>query len=430
MRSRCCLSVLVLALASVGAGAETEASRPLTLDDCIRLALAADSSVAVAGKQADIAALGVAQAQAALRPQVRVNGGFTYNSASRQAPDQPSYVALNGSREYVALATATEELDTSGRLRAARDRARADRSAAAGVLRVTLRDLKRQVTGSYFQVVLARHLATLARDALAESRSFEARTRLLFEKGEAARADVVKAAAQSALLEQSVASSDLDAEIASHELLSFWTSDLATPAQVVDALADPLPEPPTLPGAALDAPFMGRPELAVFEAQRAGLRADARRARGELLPQVSLSFQYGIDSLRPSAADRGWAAFASVDVPVFDWFRSRDAARQLDLAAEQAETTGRIAERTFSREYADAVSRVRLIHSQIETARTAVTLSEENLHLSRVRYDGGEGPALDVVAALTQLHDARTNLYSLTTRYLESLADLDVASGR
>jgi outer membrane protein len=430
MRSTHWLCALTLALPALGAAGEADPGRELTLEDCVRLALAGDSSVAVARKQADISALGVAQAGAAFRPQVRVNGGFTYNSPSRQAPDQPSHVALNGIREYLALATATQEVDTSGRLRAARDRARAERSAAGGVLQVTLRDLKRQVIGSYYRLILARHLATLARDALAESRSFEARTKLLFEKGEAARADVVKAAAQSAVLEQSVASSDLDADIASHELLSFWTSDLATPARVVDVLAEPLPEPPTLPEAAPDAPFMARPELAVFTAQRDGLLADARRARGDRLPQVSLGFQYGIDSLRLSAADRGWAAFASVDVPVFDWFKSRDAARQFDLAAEQTDANRRIAERTFSREYADAVSRVRLIHSQIETARSAVRLSEENLHLSRVRYDGGEGPALDVVTAQTQVKDARANLDTLATRYLESLADLDVASGR
>ena len=59
-----------------------------------------------------------------------------------------------------------------------------------------------------------------------------------------------------------------------------------------------------------------------------------------------------------------------------------------------------------------------------------MSLSEENLRLSRVRYDGGEGPALDVVAAQTQLAQARTNLYTTLARYLESRADLELAAGR
>ncbi len=141
-------------------------------------------------------------------------------------------------------------------------------------------------------------------------------------------------------------------------------------------------------------------------------------------------FQYGIDSLRLQAADRGWAAFVTLDVPVFDWFAGRNAARQFALQAEQVESARRGSERTFSKEYQDAVSRVRLIHAQIETTRAQVALSDENLRLSRIRYDGGEGPALDVVAAQTQLAQARTNHYTALARYLESRADLELAAGR
>lgn len=88
-----------------------------------------------------------------------------------------------------------------------------------------------------------------------------------------------------------------------------------------------------------------------------------------------------------------------------------------------------VAERTFSREYQDALSRARMIHGQIATTRTQVQLSEENLRLSRLRYDGGEGSALDVVAAQNQLAQAHTNHYTALVRYLESWADLRVASG-
>jgi outer membrane protein TolC len=83
----------------------------------------------------------------------------------------------------------------------------------------------------------------------------------------------------------------------------------------------------------------------------------------------------------------------------------------------------------FSREYQDALSRARMIHAQIATTRTQVQLSEENLRLSRLRYDGGEGSALDVVAAQNQLAQAHTNHYTALVRYLESWADLKVASG-
>lgn len=423
------LSLLGPLLPAAPANPQTR-SGPLSLDDCIRLALASHVSVATARMQTEIASLSARQAGAALLPQARLGGAFTYNSPVSEGNTLQSYVALNGVREYLALATATQEVDTSGRLRAARARARADQAAARAGLGIAERDLKRQVVGAYYRVLLLRHLAAAAQDARAESEAFEARTRLLLEQGEAARADVVKAAAQTAFLRQSATAADLDAELARHELLAFWTSDVAAPLELQDSLDEPPPNPPDPPAAPGAEPFRLRPEFALLEAQRDSFRAASRQARAERRPQASLMFQYGFDSLHVQSPDRGWAAFVTLDVPLFDWSAGRSAARQLELQAEQVESARSGSERAFSREYQDAVSRVRLIHAQIESTRAQVNLSEENLRLSRIRYDGGEGPALDVVAAQTQLAQARTNLYTVLARYLESRADLELSAGR
>jgi len=422
------LLVLTFGLALLPVGALGQG--PLTLDDCIRLATASASALNAARHQSEIASLGVSQARSALLPQARANGAFAYNSPTAVGGDAPSFVALNGAREWSALFTVVQELDTSGRLRASQARARADRDAAAASLGLTERDLRRQVTGAYYRVILARRLAQAARDALAESRAFEARTRLRFDKGEAARADVVKAAAETALVEQSTSAADLEAELASHELASFWTTDVAAPLALVDVLDDPLPDPPA-PALVLAAGerIARRPELSLLEAQRRGFLADASRERAERRPQASVMLQYGLDSLHLRWGDRGYAAFFGLDIPVFDWFKGRGAARQFELQAGQVDVSRKIAERAFSREYQDALSRARMIHGQITATRAQVQLSEENLRLSRLRYDGGEGSALDVVAAQNQLAQARTNHYTALVRYLASWADLKVASG-
>ena len=379
-----------------------------------------------ARRQTEIASLGVEQARAAFLPQAHVSAGFTYNSPADNST-LPSFIALNGVREYLGLVSAVQELDTSGRLRAGRDRARADQQAAQLGLGIAERDLRRLVAGSYYRVLLARRLAQVARDALAESQAFETRTRHLFEKGEAARADVVKAEAQTAFLVQSVTAADLDAELANHELASFWTLDVAAPLDLKDVLDDPPGEPP---GPAPDRPFLGRPELALLDAQRQGFLAESDRARAERRPQTSLTFQYGLDAQRVSSSDLGYAAFVGLQIPLLDWSRAKKAARQFELEADQVETNKRLAERSFSREYQDALSRTRLLYEQITSTRAQVQLSDDNLRLSRLRYDGGEGSALDVVAGQTQLAQARSNLYTAIARYLESRADLEIASGR
>src|SRR3989442_3644445 len=166
---------------------------PLTLDDCIRLAQSAQSNVDIARRQVEIARHGITQARAGFLPQAFIGSGFTYNSPMN---GELSFIALNGVREYQALGNVAMDIDTSGRLRAQLARARADQDIAAAGLGVTQRDLRRAVATAYYRVLLGRRLVEVTRASLDEAQPFERRTRLLAENGEAARADVVKAAAE------------------------------------------------------------------------------------------------------------------------------------------------------------------------------------------------------------------------------------------
>lgn len=406
----------------------------LSLDDCIRLAQNAPSAVRLARQQAEIARAAVTQARAGFLPQVRFSNTFTYNSPQLDNPGSPSFISLNGAREYSSQVAAALELDTSGRLRAAFARARADEDAATANLAVAQRDLRRAVTIAYLRLVLTRRLVAVAQDVLAEAESLEKRSTLLFQDGEAAQADVFKASAQAAFFRQALSVSHLDADLANHDLASFWTIAVSDPLAVVDVFDQPLPVPesPALATAPVQGlgPFARRPELVALDAERQGFLADARSARAELFPQTSFAVAYGLDSLQVRARDRGYASFVNLNIPVFDWFRARSAARQFELRAQQVDATHSIAERLFSKEYQDAVARVTQIYRQIAITQTQVTLSEQGLSLSRIRYEGGEGSILDVITAQNQLAQARTNRYTTMANYLTARTDLEVATSR
>jgi outer membrane protein len=397
---------------------------PLTLDDCIRLAQSAQSNVDIARRQVEIARHGITQARAGFLPQAFIGSGFTYNSPMN---GELSFVALNGVREYQALGNVAMDIDTSGRLRAQLARARADQDIATAGLGLAQRDLRRAVATAYYRVLLGRRLVEVARASLDEAQAFERRTRLLAENGEAARADVVKAAAESAFLQQALNAADLEAQLANHELASFWTTEVERPLTLVDVLAQ---TPPVPESTQPNAPYRARLEFRLFEAQRRGFLADARRVRADLYPQLSFVQQYGIDATRLSWKDRGYASFINLHIPVFDWFKTRSAARQFDLQAQQVDINRQVSERTFSRDYRDAHSRVESIYGQITIADTQVKLSEENYRLARIRYEGGEGTALDVVSAQSQLAQARSNYFTAKANYFNARADLEVTSGR
>ena len=405
-------------------------AQPLSLDDCLKLALAAPSSVSLARQENEIARQGVTQARAGFLPQTHVTSGFVYNSPQRDDRSTFSFIPLNAVREYVGLFSAGQEFDTSGRLRAELARARAGQDAAGASLAIAQRELKRAVTTAYYRALLTRRLASVANDALAESESFEKRARLLFEGGEAAKADLVKASAQAAFLRQSFNAAELEARTANMELASFWTRDVAARLDLADVLDRAAPDPETAAAAPPAAGFLRRLEFNFLDAQKRGFNAEARREKAALYPQASLIFQYGIDSVAVRARDRGYAAYINLNIPVFDWFKARSATRQFEFRVQQVETTRAITERTFSKEYETALARVKQFHAQISLTRTQTDLAQEDLKLSRVRYEGGEGSALDVVAAQNGLAQARANFYTSMANYLNARVDLEVASGR
>ncbi|MEZ5355044.1 MAG: TolC family protein [Bryobacteraceae bacterium] len=400
------------------------ADAPLTLADCIRLANSVPSAVTVARQEARIAALGVTAAKSSFLPQANLTGGVIYNSptANRQ-----SFVSYNGSREYITQAGLSLEVDTSGRLRAAYARAKVDQDLAQTAAQLTERDLRRAVTIAFYRVLVTRKLAAASQASLTEALAFETRVRALLGGGEAARADLVKASAQVAAFDQWHRAADLDARLANQELAAYWTADVDTPLNLEDTLDQPAAEPPP------DAPsgaFLGRFEFRLFDLQKRGFSLDAKRERAMLLPQISLGYLYGLDVNRYSWQERGSAVIASLNVPIFDWFKARSLAAQFTTRAQQVDNARQLTERAFSREYANAKARVASVFEQVKVAGDQVKLFEENLSLSQVRYEGGEGPALDVVLAQTQLQQARANYFNTLFLYASARADLEVAAGR
>src|SRR6185503_2220724 len=110
--------------------------------------------------------------------------------------------------------------------------------------RISQRDVRRLVTTAYYRLLLARRLVRVTGDAVTEAQRFQELTNALFNGGEAAQADVVKASADVAFQLQALNNAELEAQLANHELASFWSTDTASELNLEDLLDIPAPEPP------------------------------------------------------------------------------------------------------------------------------------------------------------------------------------------
>jgi outer membrane protein TolC len=404
--------------------------KELTLSDCLALARSAPSSFTRSQRDINVAKFGVAGARAAFLPQAQIGSSFVYNSPAmagevKSVVTPGTFVSSNGVREYQALASATAEIDTSGRLRAALDRAKADQKIAESSAIISYRDLKRAVTSAYYRLLLTRHLVDVENELAKEADEFAARVRNLYASGEIPRYDLVKATAQLARFRAGVTATEAQAKAANYDLASFWTEDIQAPLRVADTLATKSPPPPLM-----GQPFLQRPEYALFAAEERGFKADARRTRDGLYPQIGMTFEYGIDANRIAWRDRGSALFLSLNVPLFDWFRLRNAARQFDFRARQIQIDRQAATRMFNRDYQQALTAIKALSGEIDAVNEQVAALQDNLKLATLRYEGGESPALEVVDAQNQLAQAQVDHYTLLFNYEMAKADLEVASGK
>ena len=402
---------------------------PLSLNDCIHLALEAPSPVTVAELDVDIAQRGRVVARSGFLPHASFGIDHFYNSPRASDPTAVSFVPSNAIREFAALLTVVQDIDTSGRVRAEYQRARANQDIAGANLAIAERELKRSVAAAYYRVLLARKLVEVFQERVDEADGFEQRTRVRSDAGEAARADVVKATSQAASFRQVLSAARTGAELANQALASFWTDDVSQPLRLVDLIDRPVSEPSHDPS---PASYLTRQEFRLFDAEQRSFDADARHARSAMRPQVQLAVQWGVDQEVPGLSfdDRGYAALASLRLTLFDWSRASNQARQADARTARVGQIREIANREFAREYQSALVRVRGLFEQISLARIQGTASEEDLRLSRVRYEGGEGLALEVVTAAAQLAEARASYYTAIADYLTARRDLEVASGQ
>jgi outer membrane protein TolC len=409
----------------------------LSLEDCIELAMAAPSTATAAERGVDAAEEGRRVAKADLLPGVGARSGYNYTSPVTNGPNPFSFVANNGVREYLALAESSWELDLSGRLRAGLALARANRDLAAADARIARRDLRRAVAVAYYDLLFARRAEGLEEAALEQARQFERLTRTRQSQGESSMADVYKAVTQTASFEQRLSQARLDAQLANQVLASFWTADADIPVRLQDRLDNPTAPPDAVaargaggePGA-VSSIVSTRPELGRLDALSEQQRAARSAARAQLRPQAAAVVQYGLDANQVSIDQRGYAAYVNLSVPVFDWFRSRGLSRQASYREEQIRLQREESERAFARDYLRAKASTRSWFERMPIAQRAADAAQQNLRLTRLLYESGEGLMLDVVTAQSQATDAGRAYYAAVAQYERSLIELEVASGR
>src|SRR6185437_755806 len=423
----------------VGAtSASTQAPLTLTLQDALKRARANNVPFQAALTDQGVVHQDRVQARAALLPKVSYQNQFIYtqpaegptgstNPGSTAASAQaPRFIANNSVHEYLSEGVAEESL---GYAQVADYRkAKALESVARARAEIASRGLVLTVVQNYYGFIAAQRKFASVQLAATEAENFLNLSRKLESGGEVAHSDVIKAQIQFNDRQRDLREAQLAMDKARLDLAVLLFPNFNQNFTVIDDsdLAPPLQSFDEFARLAQSKNADVRASSAAFEASQHELLA----ARGGYLPSLTLNYFYGIDA--PQFATRapdgthnlGYAASATLNIPVFSWGANRSKVIQADLRQKQAQRELSFAQRKLLADIQTLYAEADAARAELELLKNSAELATDSLRLTTMRYQGGEATVLEVVDAQNTLTQARNAYSDGAVRYRTALANL------
>jgi outer membrane protein TolC len=419
------------------------ASIVITLDEAISRAKSNEPGFAASVAASRVSDLDRSIARSALLPSVVYHNQFIYtqpangitgsSNASVGSPavsSSPRFIANNAVHEYVSQGVVTETIGLQQMT--AVSRASAAAAAASAELEVARRGLVSAVVGLFYGSLAADHKLAVAQRASQEASSFTALTEQREAAREAAHADVVKAQLQQQQRDRDFADAALQVQKARLELAVLLFPDPRSSF----TLSAPMALPPLDSRAEVEAAAThSNPELQSAISSLRVSSLDVTAARASYLPDLGLSFAYGIDAAQfatrgsDGVHNLGYSATATFDIPVWDWLSTQHKIRQTQILRDVAKTALTATQRRLIVQLDESYAEASVARNQLQSLEISAETARESLRLTRLRYTAGEATVLEVVDAQNSLTSAELAREDGMIRYQAALANLQILTG-
>jgi outer membrane protein TolC len=153
-----------------------------------------------------------------------------------------------------------------------------------------------------------------------------------------------------------------------------------------------------------------------------------------VLPSLSLDYLYGIDAnhfaVRTDGIHNlGYAATATLQLPIWNWGASRAKLKQAGLRQAQANLELTFAQRQLLANMRILYDEAQGARAELDSLNRSAELASESLRLTGLRYKAGEALVLEVVDAQNTLTQALNALNDGQVRFRVAMANLQTITG-
>jgi outer membrane protein TolC len=410
----------------------------ISLDDAVHLAEKNEPAFAAALAQAHISKLDHSVAVAGLLPSVTYHNQylFTQGNGSNDRIGQtttsaaPRFIANNAVHEYASEGVVNETLGLQQF--SAVSLASAQEAQAMAEAEIARRGLLSAVVALYYDVAATDTKLSVMERSADDANHFFKLTQQREQAREAAHADVIKAELSQQQRTRDVEDAKLAASKAHLELGVLLFADPRTAFQTEASAPAVLPDRAEVESDASKNNVELKSALAALHASDAAVLS----ARAAYLPDLGLNFTYGLDAPQvavngPDATKNlGYSASATLDIPVWDWLSTEHKVKQSEIHRDLAKVALSAVQRRLITNLSEFYDEAATTRDQLASLDASVTMAQESLHLTELRYTGGEGSVLEVVDAQNTLLAAETAQADGVVRYQLALANLQTLTGR
>lgn len=294
-------------------------------------------------------------------------------------------------------------------------------------------DLILAVKEAYFRVLEADRFVEVAEKAVDSLGSHVEVARSFYNVGMIPINDLLKA--------------EVELSNAEHDLIRAENSALISRASFNTTLARPINDPVVLEDQLTFVPETGqfsgyveqalgrRPEIRTLEVRLEQTEQSRRLAMSDYYPHISLKYDYIKEGDEPNVKgspvhdSSRWQAMAVFSWTFFEWGKTRSAVREVESVRIQLLQKRSALEDLIRLEVKQAYLGLFEAERNIPTTTKAVEQAEENLRVSRERYEAQVATSTEVLDAQTLLTQARTNYYRALYSHHLARARLERALG-
>ena len=411
------------AIAENSNGQEIDLSQPLTLEQCVQVALQDSTDMRTARIDLVIQELRVKNARARYYPDVFLNG--RYNFSDR--------IDFGFEREnYDAGVTARYTLWDHGQREANSAQAKENRNATGWRNEQIKQSLIFDVTQAYYDVLKTQELVKVDGEILARSQENTERVEAFVEAGILIEADIATGRVREANDELNLLSDQNELEIAMANLPRIMGLDPGTLIAVaedttyqlyrergqIEIIEIPLEE-------AIQQAFENRPEFKEIEARIKQLEWDLTLAKLDRWPQLNAESNYNLDvddylrEREDFKKFRTWDVTATLSFPIFDGGVTKRRVQEAELFLEASREDASDLERSIALD-------VRRAYLNLKRAQRAMGISNTQVRNAQLSLEVIQGRFQQELATVLELLEAQTDFAQALTNQVRAFYDYKI----